>query len=177
MGWSCSRIAGCRLDAISAACIASTGSQNKWTDGKGDTYFYDVGREQADGSITGTVNKFLPSGLCRVSGSFKINRDGGWERGPAWMKRVPFLYIVMHDSNRTKWFDVYRGDVTDDGLMKFMLEWVKQWLPGGINEIVKGTIPYPVDAVVTNPDTKTELLKWKQPLFFIWETDEQKNLV
>ncbi len=35
---------------------------------------------------------------------------------------------------------------------------------------VEGHIPYPVDAVVTNPDTKLELVKWKQPMFFVWES-------
>lgn len=173
MGWSCNRKAGCRLDVISAACLANSGMQNKWTD-KGDTYFYEVGREQADGSITGTVNKYLPDGIhvCK-SGSFKIAPDGSWERGPAWMKKVPFIYIKMHDAHGCSWFDVYRGDETDAGLMHFMQSWLKQWLPGGINEIISGHIPYPIDAIVTNPDTKKEVVKWKQPMFFVWETNEE----
>jgi glucose/arabinose dehydrogenase len=51
-------------------------SSNAW-DYKGQTYFYQIGRENADGAITGTVFRNLPDGEhCRRAGRVRIEPDG-----------------------------------------------------------------------------------------------------
>ena len=171
MGWSCARDAGCRLDAISAECLLCSKMTNQWTT-KGDTYFYEVGREQRDGSITGTIFLHLPDGKCRKSGSFKINPDGSWCRGPAWMRKVPFKLVKMTTSSGSNWVFLYPGELTDAGLMSYMLEWVASFKEDGPNRMLEGAIPYPVEAEITDPDTKSVLVKWKQPMFFVWESSD-----
>ncbi len=87
MGYSCRAEAGSTLDKISAKCRAQGGSSNQYTDPKtGKSYFYEVGRENSDGRITGSVHLMSPNGTCRQSGTFCISPEGVVVRGPAWMK-------------------------------------------------------------------------------------------
>lgn len=89
MGWSCRADASRTMDKVTAACVKQTDMQNTFEVG-GSKYFYDISRtEHNDGAITGTVFKFLPDGEhCRKSGSFRIEGDGTFSRGPAWMKQA-----------------------------------------------------------------------------------------
>lgn len=87
MGWSCTALAGDVLDAVRAACIEDTGSSNRWR-GKSHCYFFEVGRENLDGAITGTVWREAPGNLCYRSGSFRIEPSGRVSRGPALFRRA-----------------------------------------------------------------------------------------
>lgn len=83
MGWSCTRAANMTLDAIQQA-IGATSSN-----GMPDGGFYEIGRENEDGAITGTVWRLLnanerlkyahlPNVETRVlkRGSFRIDSNG-----------------------------------------------------------------------------------------------------
>jgi len=76
MGWSCCRRAAWVMDAWKDACIAQKGTQNTFQVGE-KKYFWEIGRENHDGAITGTIWKFLPDGVhVRRSGTFRIEGDG-----------------------------------------------------------------------------------------------------
>ncbi len=86
MGWSCSRAAMETMQKISDACRKQTQSQNSFVV-QGKSYFFEQSRrETPEGAITGTIQKEMPSGLWRMSGSFKIDADGTFIRGPKFMK-------------------------------------------------------------------------------------------
>jgi len=89
MGWSCNRDAGKTLDRITVKCLDQTAMQNTF-ESRGSKYFWDISRkEHDDGAITGSVWKYLPGGThCRQSGTFRIEGDGTFSRGPAWMKEA-----------------------------------------------------------------------------------------
>ena len=89
MGWSYAQEAGKIMNAWKEVCYKRSGSQNQW-ENKGKTYFFETSRvEHDDGSITGTVWRFLADGVhVRRSGSFKINGDGSIERAPKFLKGI-----------------------------------------------------------------------------------------
>jgi len=64
MGYSCNVQAAYVTDAWQQACIDQTGSQNVFRV-KGQRYFWEIGREQRDGAITGTVWRFLENDRCQ----------------------------------------------------------------------------------------------------------------
>jgi hypothetical protein len=80
MGYSCTKAASEMLGLI----------RNQFSDGVtsnglrfgGSTYFYEVGRENVDGSITGTVFENTDAPTCHKYGSFKIAADGRVVRFP-----------------------------------------------------------------------------------------------
>jgi hypothetical protein len=80
MGYSCTKAASCMLGLI----------RHTFTDGQTSnglrigaaTFFYEIGRENADGSITGTVFENTGVGTCRKYGSFKIHAEGVIVRFP-----------------------------------------------------------------------------------------------
>jgi hypothetical protein len=80
MGYSCTKDASEMLGLI----------RNQFTDGQTSnglrigaaTFFYEIGREQADGSITGTLFENVDETHARRYGSFKINVDGTIARFP-----------------------------------------------------------------------------------------------
>lgn len=59
-------------------------SQNVWVDDEGNAYFYEIGREKADGSISATVRKFTTPErkMCIRVGSLRINAKGKVVRWP-----------------------------------------------------------------------------------------------
>jgi hypothetical protein len=86
MGYSCNAMAGMVYDAMIAQLQAASerehDSQNVW-DHKGVDHFAEIGREQSDGAVTGTVWRFLPDGQhVRRIGSFRINPGGKVSRWP-----------------------------------------------------------------------------------------------
>ena len=80
MGYSCTKDAGDMLGLI----------RHSFSDGKTSnglrigaaTFFYEVGRENVDGSITGTLFENRGDGTCRKYGSFKIHATGVIVRFP-----------------------------------------------------------------------------------------------
>ena len=80
MGYSCNAISDLVLDAM-IKVMQDCGPHkcsNAWVV-DGVEYFYEIGREQEDGSITGTVMEL--SNAHKV-GSFKISHDGKVVRFP-----------------------------------------------------------------------------------------------
>lgn len=94
MGYSCRADASKVTDLWTAKCVTETGSSNTWIDSDGVKRFYEIGREQADGSITGTIFQSVPAPVgahpdsvyARPAGTFKIGPDGDFVRGPAFLK-------------------------------------------------------------------------------------------
>lgn len=70
----------------SLICVGK--SSNQW-DKDGKTYFYEIGREQKSGAITGSVWRVIglfpktEEKVCRKAGSFKVAADGKIIRWPA----------------------------------------------------------------------------------------------
>lgn len=76
MGWSCRAEASATMGRITKACVAQTGQQNVYKHG-GQKYMWEVNQriDHKDGSITGTIHKFVSGGIVKA-GSFKISGDG-----------------------------------------------------------------------------------------------------
>ena len=96
MGWSCAASAGKVLRYISACIVERHGNQNQWETPKGK-FFFETGRENADGAITGTVWRVHPAGVPFTSrgreylydndrvtraGGYRIEADGTITRFP-----------------------------------------------------------------------------------------------
>lgn len=77
MGYSCSALASFTLDGLMANVSHVNNIANVWFH-KNVCYMYERGKEQSDGSITGTIYKFIDSSLTAMNkvGSFKIASDG-----------------------------------------------------------------------------------------------------
>lgn len=88
MGWSCSAAAGRTLEAIQAACVASTGSQNTWEEpGRAPCFFELDSTEHDDGAITGDVFRMAPgTSRCRATTRFRIEADGRLSIGPRFFR-------------------------------------------------------------------------------------------
>lgn len=166
MGWSCGRDAGARLDSISKRCNIN---QNSWRDDKGNRFFYETGREQRDGAICGTIYKYTSETHAKKSSTFRIESNGRVSRGPAFFRKEFFLITII--SEGTKYgIEEYTGPkpITEQVMVDYLGEWLKQWLKGGVNEIIQGTIPYPNMATVINPDTGETIFTWRAPMFMAW---------
>lgn len=174
MGWSCTRMAGDRLRAISNACIAQTGSQNVFKVGE-DTYFFETGRERPDGAITGQVWKNLPEEpgkpqMAKKSCSFRIEPDGSMNVGPKWMRTVPVLLLYVDDVNHGPWEAAVHGEPNEDNLAKYVMLHAKSFEPGGANFHISraaGHVVYPKNAAILNLDTG-ELVAWKAGMFQVY---------
>ena len=94
MGYSCTAKAAMVLDTFHGGGEVS----NTWT-WKGTEYFYEQGRENQDGAITGTI--WSMSG--RRKGSFRISPDGIVERAPHGMRTCLSerdglaMYLKLHE--------------------------------------------------------------------------------
>jgi hypothetical protein len=104
MGYSCTKDASDMLGLI----------RNQFGDGKtsnglvfhGRSYFYEVGKEQADGAITGTIFENVDETHARKYGSFRINSDGSIARFPKIKRDMrTSMYFMMLEIQRT---DPYR---------------------------------------------------------------------
>lgn len=77
MGYSCSRIDSLVLNELTTQLQAAYGdcnkSSNSWGPNDAESWFFEIGRENADGSVTGTVFKPVDAGRCKPVGSFKIS--------------------------------------------------------------------------------------------------------
>jgi hypothetical protein len=86
MSYSCNAIAGLVYDEmivqLQSASSCETETQNSW-EHNGVRYFAEIGREQNDGAVTGTVWQFLADGKhVRKAGSFRVNPGGKVSRWP-----------------------------------------------------------------------------------------------
>lgn len=84
MGYSCTRDASNMLGVI-GRMFATNQNPNILTI-KGREYFFERGREQADGAITGTLMLDTQDGHCRKAGSVRIEPDGSISKFPALSK-------------------------------------------------------------------------------------------
>ena len=80
MGYSCNSISMLVYDEmivqLQGASSAEPESQNTW-DVNGTRYFAEIGREQRDGAVTGTIWRFMADGVhVHKAGSFRINPGG-----------------------------------------------------------------------------------------------------
>lgn len=91
MGYSCTRNAGDRLDMILKA-DNSDPSSNMWVKEDGYRYFFERGRENSDGAITGTVYQIRGEYAYR-KGTAKIDPDGK-------VTRFPHMNSVMRKASK-----------------------------------------------------------------------------
>ena len=85
MGYSCTQKANLVLDQLAIQLRAASGREIETSNGfRWEDYdcFWEIGREQADGAITGTVWHVLDDGRAMKSGSFRIDPDGKIARFP-----------------------------------------------------------------------------------------------
>lgn len=80
MGYSCAANADVTMRQIMA--FSGCNSSNSWEGNNGFVYFTQIGRERADGAITGTVYKILKDGSGKRSGGFRIEPNGYVTRWP-----------------------------------------------------------------------------------------------
>lgn len=85
MGYSCTQDASHMLGVISRMCGKDGNGNILRIDGK--EFFFERGKEQGDGAITGTLMEMLPGDFCRKAGSVRINPDGTIARFPRFTKR------------------------------------------------------------------------------------------
>lgn len=79
MGYSCTRDAGNMLGVIRKIC---GGMEDNILRIDGKKYFFERGRENADGAVTGTLMVMLDDNYCRKAGGVRINPDGTIARFP-----------------------------------------------------------------------------------------------
>ena len=87
MGYSCNTISMLVYDEmivqLQGASSEEQGSQNEWNV-QGVRYFAEIGREQRDGAVTGTIWRFMADGVhVHKAGSFRINPGGTVARWPS----------------------------------------------------------------------------------------------
>lgn len=76
MGWSHRAEAGAIMRRITDACVRLTGQQNVYKH-NGQKYMWEVNPvDHKDGSITGSIYKYMASGHVSKQGSFRISGDG-----------------------------------------------------------------------------------------------------
>jgi hypothetical protein len=80
MDYSCTTDASYTLGII-GHMFATDGNPNVLTI-RGERYFFERGREQSDGAITGTLMLMLPDDYCRKVGTVRIEPDGRITRFP-----------------------------------------------------------------------------------------------
>jgi len=80
MGYSCTKAADDTLQGMMK--FSRAGESNTWRDDRGTKFFYEIGREHADGAITGSIMKFINSHQCIPAGNFRINPNGSVARFP-----------------------------------------------------------------------------------------------
>jgi hypothetical protein len=86
MGYSATKAAFDTLDKWTNACLKNSKSQNVWSL-NGKTYFWENSRvEHDDGSIKGSIWKFVEDDKCKRCGTFRINGDGSIHHAPKFLK-------------------------------------------------------------------------------------------
>lgn len=94
MGYSCSQDASHTLGVI-GHMFATNGNPNILTI-RGTQYFFERGRENADGAITGKLMEMLPDDYCQSVGRVRIESDGTITRFP----RLKVMETVEAENTR-----------------------------------------------------------------------------
>lgn len=81
MGYSCTAAAMNKLEEIVAKQESAPGGPSNGWRFNGADYFYEIGAEQADGSVVGEVWRNFGK-TCSLAGKFKINPNGEVKRFP-----------------------------------------------------------------------------------------------
>src|SRR5690606_31229776 len=163
----CSRLAGITLDRIADVCYRLSGSTNMYTE-QGKKSFLEIGRENRDGAITGTVYNIMDDGLAKKAGGFRIERDGSVSRGPRWMKTIRHLRLEIDGVCFGQWQENW-GEPTEESLFQQVKEYADSLKVGGLNYHIskaKGYIPYPVTAKVVR--LEGPVVEWKAAAFQVW---------
>jgi hypothetical protein len=78
MGYSCTKDASDMLGVINKMC----GLKDGWLHIDGKRFFFERGKEQADGAVTGTLMMDLGNDYCRRAGGVRIEPNGTIARFP-----------------------------------------------------------------------------------------------
>ena len=109
MGYSCRQSADKAHDVILRAVTDPAGSSNTW-EFRGVRYFYETGREQRDGAITGTVWRFLADDShVRRAGSVRIDPDGRLVRWPCIPADVRADVLRMYSAGEFSDVSIHRA--------------------------------------------------------------------
>lgn len=108
MGWSCNAAASFTLDAIKDAqtAMGSTTSNGIMLNGK-HVGFWETGRENEDGAITGTVWAMVGEDRCNRVGGFRIEPNGKVTRFPRISRRV---LILCEEKSAQRFRETFGGD-------------------------------------------------------------------
>ena len=82
MGYSCTAAAMDTLQALMRRHNHGRSSNTFSTDAGKTVYFQEIGREQRDGAVTGTVHKMHSNDTASPAGTFRIEPDGRVSRFP-----------------------------------------------------------------------------------------------
>lgn len=88
MGWTCSSAAHETLTQWGKYSTSNNLPTNNYRDVRLREYFWEVGRENGDGAITGTVWRYVTADSVRRAGGFRIEPDGSVSRWPTGLKRT-----------------------------------------------------------------------------------------
>lgn len=102
MGYSCT----VKADKTFQMTINTANGKNTWEYNGGNTwevsgqkFFFERGRENADGAVTGSVYKFVGETTCQKYGSVKISAEGKvikWAGMPKkfWIEKAPMFEVI-----------------------------------------------------------------------------------
>lgn len=148
MGYSCRRESGFMLDLITSHCVKTTGSSNCFVQND-KKYFYQIGKENRDGAITGTIWKFLEDGKAKKTGSFRIEPDGKVSLGPKFFKNIKLLKVKV-ESILEVWRPEF-GPPNEENLFKFVQDFLNSFKKNGANQHI-GEIYNPTHATIYDVD-------------------------
>lgn len=97
MGYSCTVDASNMLGVI-GHYYATAGNPNILTI-RGKQYFFERGREQEDGAITGALMEMLPNDFCRPCGRVRIEPDGK-------LSKFPVAFYVDKQEIQSTFYDM-----------------------------------------------------------------------
>jgi hypothetical protein len=105
VGYSCTALASSTLDALQER-FRHDGSGNTYsTDGGRTRFFWERGREQPDGAMTGTIIRWLDNEDARRAGSYRIDPDGTIVRFPG----IPRKYWAEIQAEGKRAYDTRYG--------------------------------------------------------------------
>lgn len=97
MGWSCTFFANDTMQIIRDSI-----RENSWIGNNGKEYFFEIGRENIDGGITGSVFRIYDGIHAKRVGNFRIEPDGTLTRFPYLPKDIK-KKIAEHGRDTNFW--------------------------------------------------------------------------
>lgn len=120
MGYSCSAKAGEVLDALIIQLKAtekkSEASNTFFV--KDIEYFYEIGQENSDSSITGSIYKVDENKFCRKSGRFRIESNG---KISCFTHSTKAQREAAMKAGLIKFHEMYKSGWGDDDLLKSLI--------------------------------------------------------